>query len=65
MPGGAEASGERAAQARTAYAEVPPRVEYEPTALGESPRETVLALPRWVTDHPGEIAAARRCCDAR
>ncbi|WP_405523343.1 helix-turn-helix transcriptional regulator [Streptomyces canus] len=50
---------------RTAYAEVPPRVEYELTPLGESLRETVLALARWVTDHHDEIETARHRYDTR
>jgi DNA-binding HxlR family transcriptional regulator len=50
---------------RTAYAEVPPRVEYELTPLGESLRETVLALARWVTDHHDEIETARHRDDTR
>ncbi|MBA2813792.1 helix-turn-helix transcriptional regulator [Streptomyces sp. KM273126] len=50
---------------RTAYAEVPPRVEYELTALGESLRATVYALARWVTDHNDEIETARHHYDTR
>ncbi|MEU6611951.1 helix-turn-helix domain-containing protein [Streptomyces shenzhenensis] len=50
---------------RTAYAEVPPRVEYELTVLGESLRGTVYALAQWVTDHNDEIEAARRDYDTR
>jgi DNA-binding HxlR family transcriptional regulator len=48
---------------RTAYAEVPPRVEYELTALGESLRGVVHALAQWVTDHHGEIETARHHYD--
>ncbi|MFJ9590812.1 winged helix-turn-helix transcriptional regulator [Streptomyces acidicola] len=48
---------------RTAYAQVPPRVEYELTALGESLRPTVYALARWVTDHHDEIETARHNYD--
>ncbi|MFG2662496.1 winged helix-turn-helix transcriptional regulator, partial [Streptomyces sp. NPDC048425] len=44
---------------RTVYAEVPPRVEYELTELGEGLRATVRAFAQWVTDHHGEIEAAR------
>lgn len=50
---------------RTAYAEVPPRVEYELTALGESLRGTVHALAQWVTDHNDEIETARHQYDTR
>ncbi|MGO4648086.1 winged helix-turn-helix transcriptional regulator [Nocardia sp. 2YAB30] len=48
---------------RTAYAEVPPRVEYQLTALGESLRATVHALAQWVTDHNDEIQGARHRYD--
>lgn len=44
---------------RTAYAEVPPRVEYELTALGRSLLTTVLALAGWSADHHPEIRANR------
>ncbi|MFE6758299.1 winged helix-turn-helix transcriptional regulator [Streptomyces sp. NPDC057684] len=43
----------------TVYAEVPPRVEYELTELGEGLRATVRAFTQWLTDHHGEIEAAR------
>ncbi|MFF0505863.1 winged helix-turn-helix transcriptional regulator [Streptomyces fimicarius] len=48
---------------RTVYAEVPPRVEYRLTPLGESLRETVRALAQWVTDHHDEIETARQRYD--
>ncbi|RVW08772.1 transcriptional regulator [Prescottella agglutinans] len=50
---------------RTAYAEVPPRVEYELTPLGESLRSIVTALAQWATDHDDEIESARRDFDGR
>lgn len=40
---------------RTAYPEVPPRVEYCLTALGRSLLDTVLALAAWSADHHAEI----------
>ena len=49
---------------RTAYAEVPPRVEYQLTPLGESLRTIVHALAQWVTDHHGEVESARHRYDA-
>lgn len=45
---------------RTAYPEVPPRVVYEITDLGQSLREAVLALAGWAVDHHQTIAAHRR-----
>jgi DNA-binding HxlR family transcriptional regulator len=50
---------------RTAYAEVPPRVEYQLTPLGDSLRTVVTALAQWATDHDEEIKAARRAFDER
>lgn len=40
---------------RTAYPEVPPRVEYRLTDLGTSLLATVLALSSWSADHHAEI----------
>jgi DNA-binding HxlR family transcriptional regulator len=40
---------------RTAYPEVPPRVEYELTPLGTSLLSIVLDLANWVVDHRDEI----------
>ncbi|ODA66253.1 putative HTH-type transcriptional regulator YtcD [Methyloligella halotolerans] len=50
---------------RTVFATVPPRVEYELTALGHSLREPVDALARWALEHQPEIAAANRLYDQR
>ncbi|MGO1048865.1 winged helix-turn-helix transcriptional regulator [Crossiella sp. CA198] len=44
---------------RTAYAEVPPRVEYALTPLGHNLSETVTYLDRWAREHMGEVLAAR------
>ena len=44
---------------RTAYAEVPPRVEYALTPLGESLLETAAALVRWAEKHHDEIREHR------
>ncbi|MGK5674552.1 winged helix-turn-helix transcriptional regulator [Micromonospora sp. URMC 106] len=44
---------------RTAYAEVPPRVEYALTPLGRSLSEAVDGLVRWVQDHQGDIVGNR------
>ena len=50
---------------RTVFASVPPRVEYELTALGRSLLQPVLALAAWAIEHRGDIAAAQRRFDAR
>lgn len=44
---------------RTAYAEVPPRVEYALTPLGSGLHEIVRQLIGWVADHHDEIRANR------
>ncbi|MEV0358092.1 helix-turn-helix domain-containing protein [Nocardia sp. NPDC050697] len=48
---------------RTAYAEFPPRIEYELTGLGDSLRTVVTALAQWATDHDAEIRGARAAFD--
>ncbi|KJK43276.1 HxlR family transcriptional regulator [Lentzea aerocolonigenes] len=45
---------------RTAYAEVPPRVEYEVTPLGKTLVPLVIALAEWAIEHRDEINANRR-----
>jgi DNA-binding HxlR family transcriptional regulator len=45
--------------ARTAYAEVPPRVEYRLTPLGESLLDTATALVRWASTNYDAIRAHR------
>jgi DNA-binding HxlR family transcriptional regulator len=44
---------------RTAYAEVPPRVEYALAPLGRGLHEIVKQLIDWAADHHGEIRAHR------
>ena len=49
--------------ARRDYAEVPPRVEYALTPLGDSLAKTIVALDDWVIRNYGDLAkaaAARR-----
>ncbi len=49
---------------RTAYAVVPPRVEYELTPLGRSLEEPLRALVGWAERHMDSIVAAREAYDA-
>jgi DNA-binding HxlR family transcriptional regulator len=49
---------------RTVYAEVPPRVEYELTALGRSLQLVALTLADWVSEHQHTIAGNRRGFDS-
>jgi DNA-binding HxlR family transcriptional regulator len=45
---------------RTAYAEVPPRVEYEVTELGQTLVPLVMALAEWAMANHQQINAHRR-----
>ena len=49
---------------RTVYPEVPPRVEYELTALGRTLLGTTQALVSWSEAHQEEIARARQKFEA-
>jgi DNA-binding HxlR family transcriptional regulator len=51
--------------ARHAYAEMPPRVEYELTALGRTLHAPLRVLSRWAEEHIEEVLAARETYDAR
>lgn len=44
---------------RTAYATVPPRVDYELTELGRSLTQPLSLLAKWATTHRPEIEAAQ------
>lgn len=44
---------------RTAYSEMPPRVEYALTPLGRSLGEAVGGLVHWVRDHQHDIVRNR------
>jgi DNA-binding HxlR family transcriptional regulator len=49
---------------RQVFAEVPPRVEYSLTPLGESLREPLSGIRLWATTHMKEIASAQEKYDA-
>lgn len=51
--------------ARTMYNEMPPRVEYELTPLGESLRPPLTALGRWAEAHIEDVLQAREEYDQR
>ncbi|MCD7440570.1 helix-turn-helix transcriptional regulator [Streptomyces lincolnensis] len=50
---------------RQEYAEVPPRVVYELTALGRTLYGPLQALGLWAEEHFDEVLAARESYDAR
>lgn len=50
---------------RAVYPEVPPRVEYELTALGETLFVPARAIADWAVTHHAEIERARADYDAR
>ena len=50
---------------RTVYAEVPPRVEYELTPLGQTLCDPIEAIRRWSETHIDEVTAAQRRYDTR
>jgi DNA-binding HxlR family transcriptional regulator len=50
---------------RYVYAEMPPRVEYELTALGRTLHQPLLALSRWAEEHIAEVLVAREDYDGR
>ena len=50
---------------RTAYDEMPPRVEYELTTLGRTLREPLTALGRWAEKYIEDVMSARESYDKR
>jgi DNA-binding HxlR family transcriptional regulator len=50
---------------RTVFPVVPPRVDYELTALGSTLLDTIQTLVSWAGAHGNEIIAARAAYDAR
>jgi DNA-binding HxlR family transcriptional regulator len=50
---------------RTAYAEIPPRVEYELTPLGRTYLEPLAAARAWCEQHISEVLEAREAHERR
>ena len=50
--------------ARTVYAEVPPRVEYELTPTGRTLIEPAVALAEWAVDHNPHVERSQAAYDA-
>lgn len=50
---------------RTVYAEVPPRVEYALTPLGETLCAPIAAIRQWAEDYIGEVSRAQVSYDSR
>ncbi len=50
---------------RTVYPEVPPRVEYELTAMGQTLIQATVTLAEWAVQHNPEIERSRTAYDAR
>ena len=50
---------------RTMYPEIPPRVEYKLTPLGETLLGPISAILQWSYDHISEVNAAQERYDAR
>ncbi len=48
---------------RTAYPEIPPRVEYELTPLGRTLFEPIAACREWANEHLPTLLAARESFD--
>jgi DNA-binding HxlR family transcriptional regulator len=51
--------------ARETFAEIPPRVEYELTAMGQSLLPALQGLVDWVGAHAQRVKAARSAFDGR
>lgn len=49
---------------RTVYPEIPPRVEYELTELGQSLQPAIGALWDWASTHHRDVVSARASYDA-
>jgi len=51
--------------ARSVYAEVPPRVEYELTPTGRTLIEPAMALAEWAVEHNPDIERSQQSYDSR
>lgn len=49
---------------RTVYAEVPPRVEYALTPLGQTLREPIAAIIQWAEEHIEAVTASQQRYDS-
>ncbi|WP_410660042.1 winged helix-turn-helix transcriptional regulator [Amycolatopsis sp. lyj-112] len=49
---------------RQAFAEIPPRVEYELTPLGQTLHAPLQALGAWALEHTAEVLVARESYDS-
>ncbi|TDD13413.1 winged helix-turn-helix transcriptional regulator [Nonomuraea diastatica] len=50
---------------RTVYPTIPPRVDYELTALGHSAVDVLRAIGVWAGEHADQVLAAREAYDER
>ena len=50
---------------RSAFAEVPPRVEYELTPMGRTLIEPAVTLAEWAIEHNPDIESSHRSYDSR
>jgi len=50
---------------RTQYPTIPPQVDYQLTALGESVRAPMASVKAWAEEHADELTDARRTYDDR
>jgi DNA-binding HxlR family transcriptional regulator len=50
---------------RTVYAQVPPRVDYELTTLGQTLIEPVTSLAQWAIEHENELRDHRQGFDRK
>jgi DNA-binding HxlR family transcriptional regulator len=51
--------------ARTVFAEVPRRVEYELTSTGRTLVEPAVTLAEWAVEHNPHVEQSHQACDSR